>query len=187
MALPHYKLYHGEPTNILPPEQFPFLLVPNESSSALHRIRNFFLSKFLLQVLGTAICASGGTLIWLSFEPARNIEIDGLKFSTLLIPASILGGSLLLLVIIAILKARADKPVEESLPMEIPQMEIVPLAPTHNRSHPNHPIVEWRCEEWATEQYIEVLDDAVIAEIFPDEMMAPDRMIFSFEIKESGK
>ncbi len=213
MALPHYKSQAQNQAKIVMAETFPVVLVPNDAPPKIARVLNLLQSGKLLTTLLLITGISGAALLWMMLEPVNQTNLKGLKLSPVIIPVAIFSLSLIVLTVITFLKKSTESKSISSLHIQ-PEIFLIPksatpapapstatnfsrtkpnlvltkprnLAEDMNTATPPNAIIEWRCEEWSSEPFVEILEDIYIAEVFPDEMIAPDRMIFCFERKET--
>ncbi|MBL8205637.1 MAG: hypothetical protein JNM09_15485 [Blastocatellia bacterium] len=179
MALPHYKL-HAE---ALPdaPITYPVLLAPAEAPIRLALLKQILRSKIFLIGLQILSIAAGATLLWMWLDPT----IKTPKPAHVLIPAVTLGGCFLLFIITALIKSKED----DSLPIIAdvsPSTPVLPVAPVTvtTQASPCKLKTEVSFEQWSSKPFQEIMDEAVIAEIFNDELIAPDHMVFSIRVTE---
>ncbi len=183
MALPHYKL-QKQIVETRAPEEFPFLLVPADTPPKAERLRGFLYSKTLTIFLILALAASASGLIWQFFDPRTVVSPELLKNPFLISCASTFGVSLILLLILAGIKKKQASFVANPIalntakPTQLTLAKVLELPPRPNT------VVEWHCEKWDSAPFVEVLEETLIAEFFSDEMVAPDHLIFSFEVEE---
>ncbi len=174
MALPHYKLHTPEA-----PAAFPVLLAPAEAPLQFAALKQIFCSQKLLLSLEFISVAAGAALLWLLLDPT----ITAPNPIQLLILAITLGSCLLFLVIIALVKNRSEK----DLPNEPDQLlPIAALAGGTTKTHlpPTKLMAELKLELWSSEPFQEIMDEAVMAEVFNDDLVAPDHLVFSLKVAE---
>lgn len=177
MALPHYKLH----TNPLPdaPVAFPVLLAPAEPPLRLAFIKRALRSRPLLIGIEILSITAGAVLLWLWLDPT----ITAPKPVHILIPAVTLGVCVFLLLLLALVKNDADAPEHEAAPeLPLPVTQPVAQVPRPVRNGAAKP--EWRLEQWSSKPFVEVLDEAVMAEVFDAELVAPDHLVLSVKVKE---
>lgn len=176
MALPHYKLH----TNPLPetPAAFPVLLAPSEPPLRFAFIKRALRSRALLIGIEILSVAAGAALLWLWLDPT----ITAPQPIHLLIPAITLGVCFVLSILIALVRNNPDATEPEAAPeLPLPIPHITPVQrPTHNGVTKS----EWSLEQWSSRPFVEVLDDAVMAEVLDDDLVAPDYLVLSINIKE---
>lgn len=181
MALPHYKLQ----TNPLPeaPVGFPVLLAPAEPPLRFAFIKRALRSRLLLISIEILSIAAGAVLLWLWLDPTSTAP----KPLHLLMPAVTLGVCVFLLLLMALVKNDADAPEHEAAP-ELPLPVAQPVAPVqrpaHNGAHNGVVKPEWKLEQWSSKPFVEVLDEAVMAEVLDDDCVAPDHLVLSVKVKE---
>ncbi len=213
MALPHYKSQIQNQAKIVMAATFPVILVPNDAPPKIAHVLNLLQSgKFLTTLLFIA-GSSGAALLWMMLEPVNQTNLKGFKLSSVIILAAIFLLSLIVLTVIAFLKKSIESKFISSLNIQ-PEIFLVPKSATpapatstatnfsrtksklvltkpRNLSEemttatPPNAIIEWSCEEWSSGPFVEILEDIYIADVFLDEMVAPDHMIFCFERKET--
>ena len=212
MALPHYKPQTQNQAQIVMAETFPVVLVPNDAPPKIARVLNLLQSGKFLTTLLLITGISGAALLWMMLEPVNQTNLKGLKLSPVIMLAAIFSLSLIALTVIAFLKKSTEAKSISSL-ITSPEIFLVPKSATpapapstatnFSRTKPNlvlskprnlseeinmatppNAIIEWSCEEWSSAPFVEILEDIYIADVFPDEMVAPDHMIFCFEHRE---
>ncbi len=175
MALPHYKLH----TSSEAPAAFPVLLAPTEAPSQFAAVKQFFHSRKLLVSLVMIAVIAVAALLWILLDPT----ITAPKPIYLLIPAIALGLSLLCFIVIAIAKNRAEAelPDKSDEPLPIAVLPISKATPQLPRARLK---TELNLEKWSSEPFLEIMDEAVMAEVFDDDLVAPDHMVFSLKVAE---
>ena len=198
MALPHYKLH--TPQQTIGMESFPVVMVPNDEPARTSHVKSLFFSR-KLQVITVVINMTAiATALWVYFEPTTTLIPAQMNRSILMGSLVITAITLLLLVVAGInkIQSRASftTPPEtislaasrEVFALAAPSsIEGVVLAFEQHQqlTAERATAVEFSCEEFVSEPFIEFLDESVIAEVFSDEMIAPDCLIFSLEVKEN--
>jgi hypothetical protein len=180
MALPHYKLQ----TNPMPEARvaFPVLLAPAEPPLRFAVIQRALRSRSLLIAIEILAIAAGAALLWLWLDPT----IKAPQPIYVLIPALSLGVCFFVLILMALAKNNADTTEQEATPelsLPVPQ----PIAPVAQRQQAlrtatNKP--EWTLEQWTSQPFVEVLDEAVMAEVLNDDFVAPDHLVLSVKVTE---
>ena len=183
MALPHYKLQKQLVENPTP-EEFPFLLVPNDAPPKAERLREFFYSKSLAIFLVLALVGSTTGLIWQIFDPRTAMNLDLLKNAYFIACLATSITSLLILLTIASMKKKQANFIATPMTFNLPAPKPLTLAKVLELKPPSNTVVEWRCEQWDSAPFVEVLEETVIAEVFSDEMIAPDHMVFSVAVED---
>jgi hypothetical protein len=182
MALPQYKLHNAVKQPLLAAGPFPVILAPADPPQRLERLKNFLCSRKFLTTLVMLSIAAGATLLWFVLDPSHKLPNP----TFLLVPAGTLAACLLLFFIIALVRIGAGTTAPETSEEELlPLPEIIRAKPVeHRRAKPTAPQVEVKFEAWSSAPFTEILEDAVIAEVFNDEMLAPDHMVVSFKVEE---
>ncbi|MBS1812584.1 MAG: hypothetical protein JST84_30735 [Acidobacteria bacterium] len=169
------------------------ILVPADPPRKVEQLRIKLRSKKLLTFFGIIAVLAGAAMLWIALEP-QNKELN---LKQLMIPASILGSCLLFFLLAALLgknsateemvdiseelvseltqKSLAVKSQPISLTPEVTGEETLTLTAVPGTGKP----FEVYFEEWSSEPYTEIIDDSLIVEIFNDEMIAPDHLVFS--------
>lgn len=189
MALPHYNPNLSNEAQQLQQTVFPVILVPEEAPLKSHRLRQFLQSRrWLTTVVGVALLAAG-IMLWLLLDPTNKT----LDVKQLLWPASALGLCSFFL-LLALWLGREPKETREKeatgeprstetkllTPVEVETLPIIfspalPAAP---------PQIEFCFEQWDSEPVEEILDEALLAEVFDDNLLAPDHLVFSIKVGE---
>ena len=177
MALPHYKLH----TNPLPevPTAFPVLLAPSEPPLRFAFFKRILRSRALLIGLQVLFITAGAVLLWLWLDPTT-LSPQPIH---LLIPAITLGACVALLILIALVKNNPDPAETEAAP-DIPLPIPPPITPVPRPTHNSFTPSEWNLEQWSSRPFVEVLDDAVMAEVLDDDLVAPDYLVLSVNVQE---
>jgi F0F1-type ATP synthase assembly protein I len=177
MALPHYKLHTPSET----PAAFPVLLAPTEAPSRFASVKQFSQSRKLLIGLVAIVVIAGAALLWILLDPGGTAP----KPIHLLIPAIALGLCLLIFVVMAIIKNRAEASsldeADAPLPIAFPPINQIPPRLPRARLK-----TELNLEKWSSEPFQEIMDEAVMAEVFDDDLVAPDHMIFSLKVADES-
>ena len=177
MALPHYKLQHITNQAIdLSLASFPVILVPNDPPRKIEKLRGAIRSKKALTTMVLLAVLASAALLWLVLDPQSKV----LNLRLLMIPASVIIGCLLFFVLALLLGSGTDESAAEILTEELPELgykETLPPQLRHNQ-------VEFCFEQWSSEPYNEILADTVVAEIFDDDLLAPDHLVFSLKAEE---
>jgi hypothetical protein len=177
MALPHYKLH--TPSEV--PATFPVLLAPTEAPPRFASVKQFFQSRKLLIGLLTIAVLAGAALLWILLDPG----VTAPKPIHLLIPSVALGLCLLIFLVMAVIKNRAEAiTLDDSdapLPIAIPPMN--QMTPRLSRTHLK---TELNLEKWSSGPFQEIMDEAVMAEVFDDDLVAPDHMVFSLQVTDES-
>lgn len=177
MALPHYKPHTYNAAEAT--TAYPVLLAPTETPSRWGAVKQFFFSHkllFVVELIAVVACAS---LLWVLLDPSMK-NAGSLYFLT---PAIILGICIFLFGLISMINHRADYNLssETNARQEIthlPATQVKALLPrTAVRT-------ELRLEQWSSEPFLEIMDEAVLAEVFNDDMVAPDHIVFSVKVVE---
>lgn len=177
MALPHYKLHTH--TTLEASAAFPVLLAPAEMPPRLAALQQIFRSRKLLVSLQILAVAAGAALLWFLLDPT----IKEPKPLQLWIPTITLGVCLLLFVVIALVKNRTETDVSDE-PDPLPPMAALAVGKTKAFAPANEFAVEMNLEQWSSEPFQEIMDEALIAEVFNDDLVAPDHMVFSVKFAE---
>ena len=172
MALPHYKLQTPEASTA-----FPVLLAPTETPPRFAALEQIFRSRKLLIALEIIAVAAGAALLWLLLDPT----IQTPKPLLLLIPAITLGFCLLFFVIIAFVKKRVEIEIPNE-PDSLLSMPMPAVSKSNTLAPANEFAVEMNLEQWSSEPFQEILDEALIAEVFNDDLVAPDHLVFSLQL-----
>jgi hypothetical protein len=99
--------------------------------------------------------------------------------------AGLSGGCLLFLLLAAFLgqSATGEAPA-------LAEPDIVPMEKKETvkketvKAVPRRLHVEAHCEEWASEPFLEILDESILAEIYDDKLAAPDRLVFCLRVED---
>ena len=174
MALPHYKLHTPEAS-----AAFPVLLAPTEAPPRFAVLNQIFCSRKLLIIVEIISVAAGAALLWLLLDPT----ITAPKPIHLLIPAITLGICLLCFVVIALVKNRAEARLSDETDQPLP-MAALAVAPPKPQLPTAELQAELNLEQWSSEPFQEIMDEALIAEVFDDDLVAPDHMVFSLKFSE---
>ncbi len=174
MALPHYKLHTPEAS-----AAFPVLLAPTEAPPRFAVLNQIFCSRKLLISLEIISVAAGAVLLWLLLDPA----IKAPKPIHLLVPASALGICILSFVIIALVKNQREKDQSDE-PDQLLPLAVRAGGTTKTELPPTELKAELNLEIWSSAPFQEIMDEAVIAEVFNDDLVAPDHMVFSLKVAE---
>lgn len=179
MALPRYKLH----TETLPdaPASYPVLLAPAEEPKRFGFLKQAFISKKFLIVLQIISLAAFGTLLWLMLDPT----IKSPQPTYVLVPAITLAVCVVLFIIIAIVRNRANQQLPapvEATPKPTVRPIVHPIAKPRRKSVAQN--VELDFEQWSSEPFQEIMDEAVLAEVFTDDLVAPDKMVFSIKVED---
>ncbi len=177
MALPHYKLQTPEAS-----AAFPVLLAPAEASPRFGALTQILRSRKLLLSLQILAIVAGAALLWLLLDPT----IKSPKPIHLWIPALTLGVCFLFMILIALVKNRAeaissDEPEILFTMAELPVSKAKTLAPAQEFA------IEMNLEQWSSEPFEEIMDEGVMAEVFNDDLVAPDHMVFSLKVAEYSR
>ncbi|MFN7928660.1 MAG: hypothetical protein U0Y68_12055 [Blastocatellia bacterium] len=178
MALPHYNLDTSDNTQQFQSAAFPVVLVPADASRKARPVRHFLRARWWLTMVGIIAMLAVAALLWLALDPNQRTFAP----QRLLWPAVTLGicGFFFLL---ALWAGRASQPAADTTTdtEETPESEILPpeAPPT---LPPALPHIAVSCEQWVSEPFTEIMDEAVLAEIFDDEMVAPDHLVFSLRV-----
>ena len=198
MALPHYKL--PTPQQTLGMESFPVVMVPNDGPVQTSHLKALFFSRKTQAITAVISIASIATSLWVYFEPTNALIPATMSSSIMMASSAITGITLILLAFAAIhqLQSRDSftTPPEtmsllasrEALALTAPSSleSVVKVFEQHQRiASERTTAVEFSCEDFVSEPFIEFLDEAVIAEVFSDEMIAPDCLVFRIEVKEN--
>lgn len=195
MALPHYNPNLSNEAQQHQQTVFPVILVPEEAPLKSHRLRQFLRSRrWLTTVVGVALLAVG-IMLWLLLDPT-NKTFDSKPFLwQLLWPASALGLCSFFLLLALWLgrepkEARDKEATGEPLSTEtklLPPVEVetlpIHLPPTLPAARTS-PQMEFCFEQWDSEPVEEILDEALLAEVFDDNLLAPDHLVFSVKVGE---
>ncbi len=175
MALPHYKLHTPEATTA-----FPVLLAPTETPPRAATLKQIFCSRKFLIAIEILAVAAGATLLWLLLDPT----IIAPKPLQLWIPGITLGVCLLLFLVIALVKNGADIEVTEE--PELPLAMAPPLLVSKPKKLASTAQFgpEMTLEIWSSEPFEEIMDEALMAEVFNNDFIAPDQLVFSIQIAE---
>lgn len=179
MALPRYKLH----TEALPdaPASYPVLLAPAEEPNRFGFLKKALTSKKLIIGLQIISFAAFGTLLWLMLDPT----IKSPQPMYVLAPAITLAVCVALFIIISIVKNRAEEQLPapvEARPKFVVRPIVHPVAKPKRKSVACN--VELNFEQWTSEPFREIMDEAVVAEVFTDDLVAPDKMVFSIKVEE---
>ena len=201
MALPHYNL--PTPNQTIGMESFPVVMVPNDGTARASHLKELFFSR-KTQAITALLCMSAvATALWIYFEPT-NAFISAKNSSAMLMASlAVAAVTLILLGIAAVYKLQSrdsftTPPETISLPANREAVTVrnqtasssiesaVIAFERHKRiASEQTTAVEFLCEDFVSEPFIEFLDESVIAEVFSDEMIAPDCLVFSIEVKEN--
>jgi hypothetical protein len=176
MALPHYKLHTLDKSVPLEPSSFPVILVPADPPQKTERLRNALRSKKLLTTFAILAVVASATLLWLLLEPGNKPPNP----RYLIMLGGVAGFSLLYFLLAALLGRNAEAPLPTATAHEFALL--TPRESIKADATPSQ--VEICCEEWSSEPFTEIMDESVMAEVFNDEMIAPDHLIFSFKVEE---
>lgn len=176
MALPHYNPNSNEPSLVPQQDSFPVILVPADNPHHTARVRTFLCSRKLLTIFGILAVLAGAVMLWMILDPNNK----PLNFREFLIPASVLAGCCLFFII----AAWAGKSDEEKVSIVADEQPAPKKRLEKTALPPPPPQIEVCCEEWSSEPYNEIIDDAVLADVFNDEMLAPDHMVISLKVNE---
>jgi hypothetical protein len=143
-------------------------------------------SRPLLIGIEVLAIAAGAVLLWLWLDPT----IKAPQPSYVWIPALILGVCFFLLILMALAKNNADTTEQETmpeLPLPVTQPIVAAIAPIAQRPQAlrtatNKP--QWKLEQWTSQPFVEVLDEAVMAEVLNDDFVAPDHLVLSVKVME---
>lgn len=177
MALPHYKLQ----TKALPdaPRSFPVLLAPEDPPVRFPLLKRILRSRLLLVGLQIIAVTAGASLLWIWLDP--KLKTPHPLF--ILLPAVSLGLCCFLFMLIALVKNNPEEIVpeipEEEPPLPRQQVSEAEIKPDVTGLH-----AEVDCEEWVSHPFQEIMDEAVIAEVFDDDLIAPDHLVFSVKVPE---
>ena len=177
MALPHYKLHTHIASEM--PATFPVLLAPTETPPRFAALKHIFRSRKLLLGLQMISVVAGAALLWLLLDPT----IKAPKPIHLLIPAITLGLCLLSFVIIALVKNRTETDLTDESDQILPMAALPVSKPKSHLPH-SELKAEVNLEQWSSEPFREIMDEAVIAEVFNDDLVAPDHMVFTVKVAE---
>lgn len=176
MALPHYNLNATEETLEIQQSAFPVILVPEDAPPKSTRIRNFFRSKILLSIFGIIALAACGAALWSILDPnsraphLKDFQIHGI----------VLGACALYFLLAALLGKTKEAVIPSLIDDPIPLVTKVKEIPSpQTNTH-----IEVFFEQWSSEPFDEILDEALLAEVFNDEMLAPDHMVFSLRLED---
>ncbi len=175
MALPHYKLHTPESS-----AAFPVLLAPAEAPPRAATLKQLFCSRQFLIGVEILSVAAGATLLWLLLDPT----IKAPKPIHLLIPGITLGVCLLLFLVIALVKNRADIEVTAEPELPLAMAPPLPVSKPKNLASASELRPEMTLEVWSSEPFEEIMDEALMAEVFNDDFVAPDQLVFSIQIAE---
>ena len=201
MALPHYNL--PTPNQTIGMESFPVVMVPNDDPARALHLKDLLFSR-KTQAITALICMTAvATALWVYFEPT-NAFISAKNSSAMLMASlAIAAVTLILLGIAAVFRLQSRDSFTtppETISLSATREAVTPRHQTaassmesavsaferHKRiASQQTPGVEFLCEEFVSEPFIEFLDESVIAEIFSDEMVAPDCLVFRIEVKEN--
>lgn len=192
MALPHYNLDTSETAQQLQQSAFPVILVPAEAPQKTRRVRQFLRSRRWLTFLAIIAVVAIAVMLWMVLDPNHKVFDP----KQLVWPAAALG-SCCLFFLLALLaskepKEKAEEPptferleVEEPPTIKRKEAEVLsylsaPALPAAEAA----PRIEFCFEQWTSEPFTEIMDEALLAEVFDDEMVAPDHMVFSVKVDE---
>lgn len=188
MALPHYNPNSSEDSLTVQQDAFPVILVPADAPQKTAWLRNTLRSKLLLTGFGILAVLACAALLWFILDPNKILNLKDKEF---VIPASVLAGCLLFFLISALAGRRKDEqaaPLPNEPKTNIKQLEGIPNLPPHTHDDtsnwPPHTQIEVCFEQWSSEPFNEIIDEAVLAEVFNDEMVAPDHMVISLQLDE---
>ncbi len=176
MALPHYNPNSNEPSLAMQQDSFPVILVPADNPGQTARVRTFLCCKPWLTILGSLAVLASAALLWMILDPNNN----PLNLRELLIPAGVLATCCLFFIIAAWAgkgNGATGAVIAEEQPAPKKRIESLALPQLNTQ-------IEVCFEEWSSEPYNEIIDDAVLAEVFNDEMLAPDHMVISLRVNE---
>ena len=201
MALPHYNL--PAPNQTFGMESFPVVMVPNDDPARASHLRDFIFSRKTQAITALISMASIATALWIYFEPT-NAFISAKNSSAMLMASlAVAAITLILLGIAAVNKLQSRDSFTtppETISLSANREAVTSRHQTASSSIESAVIaferhkriaseqttaVEFLCEDFVSEPFIEFLDESVIAEVFSDEMIAPDCLVFSIEVKEN--
>ncbi|HEX4947819.1 MAG TPA: hypothetical protein VFZ34_14200 [Blastocatellia bacterium] len=186
MALPHYKLHTLNNASLQAQTLFPVLLAPMDPPQKFARLKQFFRSKKLLIALETLSLAAGATLLWLWLDPTIKAPLPVYWIA----PSVTLGVCLLLFLMMALARNRTtvteatEIETAADLPPQTPVYLPRKTPPTVTGKSGVPPAIELDFEQWTSEPFVELIDEAIITEIFDDELIAPDHMVFCVKVPE---
>ena len=201
MTLPHYKLHAPQQTFGM--ESFPVVMVPNDEPAQSSHLKDVFFSRPTQVITAVISMTAVATALWVYFEPTTALIPARTGSLILMASSAITGITVILLVFSAIHKFQSrdsftTPPETISLSASRAAVSTLTLTPPSSiegavlafeqykqLATEQANAVEFLCEEFVSEPFIEFLDEAVIAEVFSDEMIAPDCLIFSLEVKEN--
>ena len=198
MALPHYKLH--APQQALGMDSFPVVMVPNDGPKHTSYLKDLFFSRKTQAIIALVSMAAIATALWVYLEPSNDLFPVNTGNSILISSLAIAAVTLILLTLAAINKFKSRDSFT-TLPETISLLagretsaattpssveSVVEAFENYKRlASEQATSVEFFCEDFASEPFIEFLDEAVIAELFSDEMIAPDCLVFSLEVNEN--
>ncbi len=194
MALPHYKLQAPQQTFGL--DSFPVVMVPNDGTVKTSYLKDLFFSRKTQALIAVISIVSIATALWIYFEPTTDLIPEKSSRSILIVSLATVAITLILLVIAAIYKLQSSDSFtsppptlsllasrEATTPSSIKGV-VKAFEQRGQLASEQSNAVEFSCEEFVSEPFIEFLDESVIASVFSDEMIAPDCLVFSIEVKE---
>jgi hypothetical protein len=198
MALPHYKL--NAPQQVAGMESFPVVMVPSDSPVRASQLKEIIFSRKTQAITALICMVAIATALWIYLEPTNSLFPENTGILMLRGSLAVAAITLVLLVFSAAKKFQSSDsfitPPEttsllagrEALAATTPSSigSVVAVFESQKRLVSEQAnAVEFSCEDFVSEPFIEFLDESVIAELFSDEMVAPDCLIFSIEVKEN--
>lgn len=198
MALPHYKL--NAPQQIAGIESFPVMMVPNDSPVRASHLKEIIFSRKTQAITALICMAAIATALWVYLEPKNSLIPENLGNSILIGSFVVAALTLISLTFAVIKKSQSSDSYPtppETMTLLAGREPFAVVAPLSIESaveafekgkrlvSEQTTEVEFSCEEFVSEPFIEFLDESVIAAVFSDEMIAPDCLIFSIEVKEN--
>lgn len=178
MSLPHYKLQTEYSSST--PDLFPVLLPPAEPPKRFTRLKTWLRSRKLLIGLQVLSVAASAALLWMWLDPT----LIAPKPVYLLVPAITLAVCLFLFLLIALVKNKleivpTDTQVDQPTSLTL-------LTPSSKKALPPKTELntEVNLEQWTSGHYEEILEDTIIADVFDDGLLAPDRLIFTVKVED---
>ncbi len=198
MALPHYKL--NAPQQVAGMESFPVVMVPSDSPVRAAHVKDLLFSRKTQAITALICMAAIATALWIYLEP-KNSLFPSNTGNLILTGSLVIAAITTFLLVFAAIKSsqRSDAfttPPETTSLLAGREIQTV-ATPSSIESvvakfeknkrlvSEQTTAVEFSCEDFVSEPFVEFLDESVIAELFSDEMVAPDCLIFSIEVKEN--
>ena len=177
MALPHYKPHTYNATEAA--TAYPVLLAPTETQSRWGAIKQFFISHKLLLSVEIIAVAAGASILWLLLDPTMK-NVRSIYF---VIPVIILGICVFLFTLFSVINNRGERDLPSD-PQSWPEITNLPVSQVKALKPRSALKTELRLEQWSSAPFLEIIDEAVLAEVFNDDLLAPDHMVFSVNVVE---